>query len=123
MENNLLGFGLPFLYLPKSREEKIEEAYRSGYIKSYNPDDINSNRERLCCKACGSLNVIPGEPIYVDNDKGVEIPYLCLDCDYIGSRAARIKSFDDAPDGGICLMVDLVPDGLVGVTGMMLGEG
>lgn len=74
--NGLAGYGIPFIILsPKSREEKIEEARRSGYINSNNPNDINSNREKLCCQACGSLRVSVGEPIYLDNEKGLEIPY------------------------------------------------
>lgn len=115
--DGLIGFGLPFLYFPKSEEEKIEEARRSGYIRSNDPNDINPDREQLCCKACGSLRVLPNDPIYTDDEKGIEISYVCYDCGYVGSRAARIKSIDDAPDGGCCLVVDLVPDGLVGIAG------
>ena len=76
MPSDLNGFEIPYIInAPKSVEEKIEEARRSGYINSNNPNDINSNREQLCCRACGSLKVSPGTPIYLDDAKGVEIPY------------------------------------------------
>lgn len=118
--DGLVGFGLPFLYFPKSEEEKIEEARRSGYIKSNDPHDINPNREQLCCKACGSLNVSVGNPIYLDDEKGIEIPYLCLNCGYVGSRVAQIKDIEDGSDGGTRLIVDLVPNGLVGIAGSLI---
>lgn len=113
--------GAPFIYTPKTTEEKIEEARQSGYINSNNPFDINSNREQLCCKACGSLNVAVGTLIYLDDEKGIEIPYLCYDCGYIGSRVAHIRNIEDTVDGNYCVVVDLVPDGLVGIAGTLIG--
>ena len=92
-----------------------------GDYKTF-PNDINSNREQLCCQACGSLKVSPGTLIYLDDAKGVEIPYLCLNCGYVGSRAARIKNLVPADDGGQCLVVDLIPDGLVGIAGTLINK-
>lgn len=123
MTDNLSGFEIPYIInAPKSIEEKIEEARRSGYINSNNPNDINSNREQLCCQACGSLKVSPGTLIYLDDAKGVEIPYLCLNCGYVGTRVAHIKNLVSADDGGQCLVVDLVPDGLVGIAGTLINK-
>ena len=123
MSSDLNGFEIPYIInAPKSVEEKIEEARRSGYINSNNPNDINSNREQLCCRACGSLKVSPGTPIYLDDTKGVEIPYLCLNCGYVGTRAACIRNLVPADDGGDCLVVDLIPDGLVGIAGTLINN-
>lgn len=122
MASNLAGFGIPFiLNSPKSREEKIEEARRSGYITSNDPRSINSRREQLCCKKCGSLNVVVGTPIIPDDEKGGELPYLCKECGYTGTRVIRVKSIepDSKNNKNVRLVVDLVPDGLVGITGSM----
>lgn len=123
MINSLTGFGIPFIWQqPKSKEEKIEEARRSGYIKSNNPNDINPNREQLCCKACGSLRVLVGDPTFLDDEKGMEIPYICDDCGYIGTRVARFVNIEDIGNGEQRLVLDLVPDGLVGIAGTLIKE-
>lgn len=52
-----------------------------------------------------------------DQEKGAEIPYYCNACDYTGTRPARIKNISE--DG--VLEAELIPDGLVGITGSMVG--
>ncbi len=39
----------------------------------------------------------------------------------MGSRVARFKDLKDLPDGTFGLEVDLVPNGLVGITGTLIG--
>jgi hypothetical protein len=124
MASSLAGFGIPFILdAPKSREEKIEEARRSGYIRSNNPKDINTNREQLCCKRCGSLNIVVGSPIIADEEKGGELPYMCNDCGYTGTRVIRVKNVIPSKDdpNKVKLVADLVPEGLVGITGSLAG--
>lgn len=116
MSNGLIGFGIPYIInAPKSKEEKIEEARRSGFIGSHGDRDFVGAKygQEIVCKHCGSRNILVGQPITKDNDKGIEIPYLCKDCGYEGSRVARAKKVTE--DG--TLVVDLIPDGLIGVEG------
>lgn len=110
--SNLYGFGLPFIMdTPKSREESLEEARKSGLIKS-EKDLRGPNAPEFCCKACGSKNLVVGMPTALDTDKGVELPYICKDCGYEGMANIRIRNFE-----GTKIIADIIPDGLVGVTG------
>ena len=98
-----------------SREEKIEEARRSGLIK--NEHDLKGPKAiHLCCKNCGSDRIQVGTPGINDDEKGCEIPYYCTECGYHGLAPAKIKGISQ--DG--TLSVDLIPDGLVGVVGHMI---
>lgn len=113
MASNLAGFRIPFIFNPKTPEEKIEEAKRSGLIKK------NGNfldEQVMCCKRCGSTNVLVGTPYMTDKEKGCEIPYYCRACDYEGTRVGKLQGVDE---NGV-VKIDLVPDGLVGVYGTMV---
>lgn len=113
--DNLVGFGIPFILQNKTREEKIEEARQSGLIGPRGDRDFVGAKygQELVCKRCGSRNVIVGYPIVKDQEKGMEIPYECQNCGYEGTRGARAKGV--AENGA--LMVDLIPDGLIGLEG------
>lgn len=52
----------------------------------------------------------------MDYERGVELYYLCKDCGYEGYRIVKVKDITD--DG--TLVVDLVPDGLIGVTSSLV---
>lgn len=124
MENSdLTGFGIPFIMdIPKSREEKIEEARRSGLIGKRHDQDFAGAKygQEIVCRNCGSRNVVVGQPLHRDLEKGIEIPYYCNQCGYEGIRVAKIKGLSD--DG--VLDVDLIPDQLIGLEGYgsFLGE-
>ena len=111
--NNLWSYGLPFIYTPKTEEEKIEEAKASGLLNE-NDTFIGASGQTFCCKNCGSLNVVVYHPIWRDDEKGCEIPYHCRDCGYKGTRVAKIKNIQDGKNGA-ALVIDLIPDGLVGI--------
>ena len=113
--DGLVGYGIPFIFTPKSREEKIEEARQSGLIGDKGDHDFVGAKygQSFVCKKCGSCNVVLGSPEVSDYEKGIEIPYWCSDCGYIGTRVGRFKAFED--DG--TLVIDLIPDGLVGLEG------
>ena len=115
MTDNLVGYGIPFIFNPKTREEKIEEARQSGLIGKNGDHDFVGAKygQEIVCKRCGSRNIRVAEPISKDLEKGVEIPYTCVSCGYQGTRVARVKNLTD--DG--TLVVDLIPDGLVGLEG------
>lgn len=100
------------LLMPRTKEEKIEEARRSGLIGKSEKDikDVPGNPQRLYCKRCGSPNVICFSPNVDDVEKGGILPYQCKDCGYEGTRGIRIVTFDDKT-----MVVDLLPDGLIGV--------
>ena len=124
MASNLAGFGIPFILdTPKSREEKIEEARRSGLIGNSHKDikNVPGNEQVMCCKRCGSRKVDIGLPITNDDEKGAELPYYCNNCGYSGTRVIRIKDIKQDENGNNRLVVDLVPDGLVGITGSFVG--
>ncbi len=89
----------------KSKEEKIEEARKSGLLEK-------AKTEQLCCKKCGSLNIIVLHPETSDPEKGVVLPYVCKDCGYEGEANLKIIGIDK---NGI-LQTELVPQGLVGIT-------
>lgn len=113
-DNGLMGFNIPLIFnIPKSREEKIEEARLSGLIDSRGRISNDPRNQRLFCEKCGSPNVSVGPPSVTDLEKGVEIPYYCNYCGYEGKRVAKAKNVTD--DG--VLEVDLIPDGLVGLEG------
>lgn len=120
--DGLVGYGIPFIFTPKSKEEKIEEARQSGLIGSRGDHDFVGAKygQEIICKRCGSRDIIVGPPVQNDSEKGVEIPYLCRKCGYEGTRVARVK---DIQDNGT-IVVDLIPDGLVGLEGYgsFLGE-
>ncbi len=113
--DSLVGYGIPFIFTPKSREEKIEEARQSGLIGNKGDHDFVGAKygQEIICKRCGSRNIIVGEPFQEDFEKGIEIPYFCKDCKYEGTRVAKVKKVQD--DG--TLVVDLIPDGLIGLEG------
>ena len=115
MANGLVGYGIPFIFNPKSREDKIEEARQSGLIGKRGDHDFVGAKygQEIICKRCGSRNILVGEPTFKDYEKGVEIPYYCQKCGYEGIRVAKVKKIIE--DG--TLVVDLVPDGLVGLEG------
>lgn len=115
MANGLVGYGIPFIFNPKSREDKIEEARQSGLIGKKGDHDFVGAKygQEIICKRCGSRDIIVGEPVVEDYEKGVEIFYRCQKCGYRGTRAAKIKKI--TADG--TLIVDLIPDGLVGLEG------
>ena len=115
MTDNLVGYGIPFIFNPKTREEKIEEARQSGLIGKKNNYDFAGAKygQEIICKRCGSRNILVGAPIGEDTEKGLEIPYFCKECGYKGKRVAKVKKITD--DG--TLVVDLIPDGLVGLEG------
>lgn len=99
-----------------SREEKIEEARRSGLIK--NEYDLRGPKAPvLCCKNCGSVRLLVGTPGINDQEKGCEIPYHCQECGYDGLASAKIKGIKDG-----VLSVDIIPDGLVGTVGHMIPD-
>lgn len=122
--NGLAGYGIPFIInTPKSREEKIEEARNSGLIGNSPKDikDVPQNEQRIRCQYCGSLNVSVGFPETDDLEKGAKIPYVCIDCGYEGVRFARIKGFKKIPGSeNSRVIVDLIPDSLLGITGSAL---
>jgi len=125
MASSLAGFGIPFILdAPKSREEKIEEARQSGLIGRSHKDikNVAPNEQVMCCKRCGSRNVVVGMPITTDQEKGAELPYYCNQCGYEGTRVVRVKDVIPNEDGSSRLVVDLVPDGLVGITGSFVGN-
>jgi len=125
MASNLAGFGIPFILdVPKSREEKIEEARQSGLIGKSHKDikNVTPNEQVMCCKRCGSRNVVVGMLGKDDDEKGAELPYYCNNCGYSGTRVVRIKKVEQNEDGSGRVIVDLVPDGLVGITGSFVGE-
>ena len=71
----------------------------------------------MCCKRCGSCNIeITDYPNTSDYERGVELHYICRDCGYEGYRIVKIKTI--TKDG--TLVVDLVPDGLIGVTSSLV---
>lgn len=114
--DNLAGFGIPFILdMPKSKEEKIEEARRSGLIGTRTERDFVGAKygQEIVCKRCGSRNILVEMPIVVDEEKGIEIPYYCKACGYSGSRVAKLKNITDEGT----MVVDLIPDGLVGLEG------
>jgi ribosomal protein L40E len=114
--SDLVGFGIPYILdMPKTKEEKVEEARRSGLIGNKNDQDFVGAKygQEIVCRRCGSKNVIVGMPSGQDPEKGLEIPYYCRDCGYEGTRVARVKQITD--DG--TLIVDLIPDNLIGVEG------
>jgi len=114
--NSLTGFGIPFiLEQQKTKEERIEEARRSGLIGKRNDQDFVGAKygQEIICKRCGSRNIAVGFPIVKDEEKGIEIPYFCQSCGYEGTRVGRVKNLSD--DG--TLSVDLIPDGLIGIKG------
>lgn len=118
--SSLADFGTPFILdSPKSQDEKIEEARRHGLIGTNHKDikNVPENEQVMCCKRCGSRNVVVGLPVVKDDEKGAELPYYCNNCDYFGTRVVRIKKIENGT-----IMVDLVPDGLIGITGSMVGE-
>ena len=113
--SGLVGYGVPFIFTPKSREEKVEEARQSGLIGNRGDRDFVGAKfgQEIVCRRCGSRKILVGNPILIDNEKGAEIPYVCRDCGYEGSRVARIKGISNE---GV-LQVDLIPDSLVGLEG------
>lgn len=115
MADSLAGYGLPFIFNPKTREEKIEEARQSELIGKKNDYDFAGAKygQEIVCRNCGSHNVTVGFPGVSDVEKGVEIPYFCRQCGYEGKRIARVKKITD--DG--TMVVDLVPENLIGVEG------
>lgn len=58
-----------------------------------------------------------------DDEKGGELPYVCNYCGYEGSRVVRIKKFEpvNGDPNNTRIVMDLVPDGLVGITGSFIG--
>ncbi len=111
-------YGIPYyIPAPLSQEERIEEARRSGLIRDLKNLD-GPNAEVFCCKRCGSTNVIVGYPEIDDDEKGAELPYYCNNCDYSGYRMVRITGMDEEGT----LKVQLIPDGLVGLTGTFVGN-
>ena len=90
---------------PKTKEEKIEEARRSGLLQ-------RAKTEQLCCKRCGSLNIIVWQPDALDLEKGIVLPYTCKDCGYEGEANLKVIGLND---NGV-LETELVPQGLVGIT-------
>jgi hypothetical protein len=115
MIDGLIQYGVPFIFNSKSKEEKIEEARQSGLIGKQGDHDFIGAKygQEIVCKRCGSRNVLVHQPIVEDLEKGVEIPYTCKDCGYEGTRAAKVKKLTD--DG--TLIVDLIPESLIGVEG------
>lgn len=113
--DGLVGYGIPFIFTPKSREEKIEEARQSGLIGNKGDRDFIGAKygQEIVCKRCGSRNIVVMPPIQDDFEKGVEIPYYCKKCGYEGTRVARVKRMEENGT----LVVDLIPDGLVGLEG------
>lgn len=111
MDNSMFGIMNPFLInIPKTKEEKLEEWKRSN-------KGFNEKQEVMCCKKCGSRNIeITDYPATLDYERGVELPYICRDCGYEGYRIVKIKKITS--DG--TLVVDLVPDGLIGVTSSLV---
>ena len=99
-----------FIILPsfKSKEEKIEEARRSGLL--------NNKKEVLCCKKCGSLRIQVMTPLIDDAEKGAQLPYTCMDCGYDGIANLKILNIDEK---GV-LQTELIPQGLVGVVGSFI---
>lgn len=123
MPYNLTGFGIPYIIdSPKSREDKIEEARRSGLIGDQGPKDLMGalRGQQMCCKRCGSRNVKLLSFDVTDLEKGCEIFYYCKNCGYEGTRAAKVRTVKEDQT----VVVDLVPDGLVGLEGYgsMLGK-
>ena len=123
MASNLAGFGIPFILdAPKSREEKIEEARQSGLIGKRGPKDLVGapQGQQMCCKKCGSRNVQILSFDVTDLEKGCEILYYCNNCGYEGTRVAKVRTVKEDQT----VVVDLVPDGLVGLEGYgsMLGK-
>lgn len=114
--SNLVGYGIPFIFNPKSKEEKIEEARQLGLI---NENGVPQNQQ-VICQRCGSSNVIIALPKQDDFEKGVEIPYFCKNCGYEGKRVGKLKTVKN--DG--TLVMDLIPDQLVGLEryGSFLGQ-
>ena len=108
--DGLVGFGLPFLInSTKSRDEKIEEARKSGLIK--NEYDLRGpNAQVFCCRFCGSKNLAVGMPDASDFDKGMQVPYICKDCGYEGLIPVKVRKVENGT-----LEVDVIPDGLIGV--------
>ena len=94
MPYNLTGFGIPYIIdSPKSKEEKIEEARRSGLIGDRGPKDLAGalQGQQMCCKRCGSRNVKLLSFDVTDLEKGCEIFYYCKNCGYEGTRAAKVR--------------------------------
>lgn len=123
MPYNLTGFGIPYIIdSPKNREDKIEEARRSGLIGDRGPKDLAGalQGQQMCCKRCGSRNVKLLSFDVTDLQKGCEIFYYCNSCGYEGTRAAKVRTVKEDQT----VVVDLVPDGLVGLEGYgsMLGK-
>lgn len=107
MNNSTFSLMNPFLInVPKTKQEKLEEWKISN-------KGFDEKQEVMCCKKCGSLHIdILGWYASIDNEKGAELYYECRDCGYEGTRVVKIKKITD--DG--TLVVDLVPQGLIGVT-------
>ena len=111
MDNSMFGLMNPFLInTPKTKEEKLEEWKKTN-------KGFNEQQEVLCCKKCGSRDVqILGYPTTLDYERGAELYYICRSCGYEGYRIVKIKTITE--DG--TLVVDLVPDGLIGVTSSLI---
>ena len=112
---DLPSFGMPQIFFPKSREEKIEEARQSGLIGPRGDQDFVGAKygQEIVCRRCGSRNILVGRPTKIDDEKGMEIPYYCRQCEYEGTRVAKARGV--AEDG--TLIVDLIPDTLIGLEG------
>lgn len=109
------NFSAPLILNPMTKEEKIEMARQSGLIGKKHDHDFAGAKygQEIVCRNCGSRNIVVGMPMQQDLEKGVEIPYVCRECGYEGIRVARVKAIN--PDG--TLVVDLIPDILIGIEG------
>lgn len=97
-----------------TREERIEEARKSGLIGKKHDHDFAGAKygQEIVCRKCGSRDIVVETPVQEDLEKGVEIPYVCRTCGYEGVRVGKVKAIRDN-----ILVIDLIPDILIGLEG------